>query len=49
MTKRSVLIGIVLATALAAAAPALAGAQGQAGAAEVTFTKDIVPIFQRSC
>ena len=49
MTKRSVRIGIGLAAALAAAAPALAGAQSAAGGAEVTFTKDIVPILQRSC
>ena len=49
MTKRSVRIGIGLAAALAAAAPALAGAQSTAGGAEVTFTKDIVPILQRSC
>ena len=47
--KRSVRIGSVLAAALAAAAPALAGAQAATGAAEVTFTKDIVPILQRSC
>ena len=47
--KRSVRIGSVLAAALAAAAPALAAAQAATGAAEVTFTKDIVPILQRSC
>ncbi len=39
-------IGVVLAT-VAGAAPALA--QGQAGQAQVTFTKDIAPILQRSC
>ena len=49
MTKRSVRIGSVLAAALAAAAPALAGAQAATGVAEATFTKDIVPILQRSC
>ena len=49
MTKRSFRIGMVLAAALAAGAPAPAGAQAEAGAAEVTFTKDIVPILQRSC
>ena len=46
--KRSVGIGLVLA-AMMAAAPAVAVAQPDNGAAEATFSKDIVPIFQRSC
>ena len=48
MMKRSVGIGLVLA-AMMAAAPAVAVAQPDNGAAEATFSKDIVPIFQRSC
>ena len=48
MIKHSVPVVAVLA-ALLAAVPALAAAQAQAGASEVTFTKDIVPILQRSC
>ena len=46
--KRSVGIGLVLA-AMMAAAPAVAVAQPDNGGAEATFSKDIVPIFQRSC
>ena len=48
MIRRSVCIGVVL-TAAMAAAPAVALAQPGNGPAEVTFAKDIVPIFQRSC
>ena len=48
MRKRSVGIGLVLA-AMMAAAPAVAVAQPDNGGAEATFSKDIVPIFQRSC
>ncbi len=48
MIERSVPVVAVLA-ALLAGAPAAAAAQAEAGGAEVTFTKDIVPIFQRSC
>ena len=48
MMKRSVGIGLVLA-AMMAAAPAVAVAQPDNGGAEATFSKDIVPIFQRSC
>ena len=48
MIKRSVRVAVVL-SAVLAVVPAAAGAQSASGAAEVTFTKDIVPIFQRSC
>ena len=48
MIKRSVGIGVVLAAAMALA-PAVAVAQPDNGGAAVTFAKDIVPIFQRSC
>ena len=48
MIKRSMCIGVLLAAAMAAA-PAVVVAQPGNGAAEVTFAKDIVPIFQRSC
>ena len=47
MIQRSV--PVVVLAALLAGAPAPAVAQAEAGGAEVTFTKDIVPIFQRSC
>ena len=47
MIQRSV--PVVVLAALLAGAPAPAAAQAEAGGAEVTFTKDIVPIFQRSC
>ena len=48
MIKRSVGIGVVLAAAMALV-PAVAVAQPGNGGAAVTFAKDIVPIFQRSC
>ena len=48
MIERSVPVVVVLA-ALLVGVPAAAAAQAGAGGAEVTFTKDIVPIFQRSC
>ena len=48
MIERSVHVAVVVAAVLAAV-PAVAAAQADAGGAEVTFTKDIVPIFQRSC
>ena len=48
MIQRSVPVVAVLA-ALLAGAPAAAAAQAEAGGAEVTFTKDIVPVLQRSC
>ena len=47
MIQRSV--PVVVLAALLAGAPAPAAAQAEAGGAEVTFAKDIVPIFQRSC
>ena len=48
MIKRSVGIGVVLAAAMVLV-PAVAVAQPGNGGAAVTFAKDIVPIFQRSC
>ena len=48
MIKRSAGIGVVLAAAMALV-PAVAVAQPGNGGAAVTFAKDIVPIFQRSC
>ena len=47
MIERS--IPVVVLAALLAAVPAVAAAQAEAGAGEVTFAKDIVPILQRSC
>ena len=48
MIQRSVPV-VALLAALLAGVPAAAAAQAEAGAAEVTFTKDIVPVLQRSC
>ena len=47
-TTRGALVSFAL-VAAAAVAPAAAGGQGAAGESEVTFTKDVAPIFQRSC
>ena len=48
MIMRSALVAAALAAAFTAL-PAAAAAQAGAAATEATFTKDIVPIFQRSC
>ena len=48
MIMRSALVAAALAAAFTAF-PAAAAAQAGAAATEATFTKDIVPIFQRSC
>ena len=48
MIERNVGIAVVLAAALSIV-PSTAAAQTAAGADEVTFARDIVPIFQRSC
>ena len=48
MIMRNALVAAALAAAFTAL-PAAAAAQAGAAATEATFTKDIVPIFQRSC